>query len=301
MGASGHTVRELRLWEQANRQFGLLRHEDLVASGLTRNAVTKRLASHRLTRIQERVYAFGHTALRDEARLLAALWACGPQAVLSHVSAAVFYRWLTADADDPVHVSTMASAHSRTGLTVHRVRRLHAVDVFRPPLFAVTTIPRTFVDLADVLAWPAYRALADVQPQLRVDKIREAQRRAPNRRGAPLVTRLIEADDVHTKSELERRFLRFLSAHRLSRPAALNVRVAGHKADCHYPDERLVVELDGRAFHQRRAQMRADRLRDADYQLSGHRILRLLWDDLHPEEADRTADRVRRMLAAALP
>lgn len=286
------------MWEQANRQFGLLRYENLVAGGLTLSAIATRLADHRLTRVHSRVYALGHTVLRDEGRWLAALWACEPGAVLSHCSAAAFHGWLTADPADTVHVSTTARNHSRTGLIVHRVKRLAPVDVFRPALFAVTTIPRMFVDLADVLSWPEYRALADAQPRLRVDKIREAQRRSRNRRGAPLVTRLIEADDAHTKSELERRFLRFLTAHGRPRPSALNVRVAGHKADCHYPAERLVVELDGRAFHRRRAQMRADRLRDTDYQLAGQRILRLLWDDLHPGEARRTADRIRRMLTA---
>jgi hypothetical protein len=43
--------------------------------------------------------------------------------------------------------------------------------------------------------------------------------------------------------------------------------------------------------------MRADRNRDTDYQLAGHRILRLVWDDLHPTQVARTAERVRKMLA----
>jgi len=42
---------------------------------------------------------------------------------------------------------------------------------------------------------------------------------------------------------------------------------------------------------------RADRHRDTDYQLAGFRILRLVWDDLHPDEVARTAGRVRAMLA----
>jgi very-short-patch-repair endonuclease len=111
-----------------------------------------------------------------------------------------------------------------------------------------------------------------------------------------LVTRLIEADDAHTKSEFERRFLRFLKAQQLPPPDALNEDVAGHKADCVYRTRHLVVELDGRAYHRRRAQMRADRHRDVDYQLDGYLILRLVWDDLHDDEAAATARRVRRML-----
>jgi len=298
MGAHERKARERRLLEQANRQFGLLRHEHLVAEAMTRNEIARRLAHSRLTRVHAEVYAFGHTALCIEGRWLAALWACGPaQAVLSHMTAAQFHRMAVPTPGADVHISTLSRARSRAGIAVHKVRRLEERDIFRPHPLAVTTIPRTLVDLADVLPWDEYRALADRLPSLRIDRLRQAQERLPGRRGAPHVRRLIEADDAHTKSEFERRFLRFLTAHQLPRPDGLNVRVAGHKADCVFRGPRLVVELDGRAFHQRRAQMRADRLRDSDYQLSGHRILRLVWDDLHHDQARQTADRVRRMLA----
>ncbi|WP_354701055.1 hypothetical protein DSM112329_01362 [Paraconexibacter sp. AEG42_29] len=300
MAAPRSKDREERLFALANRQFGLLRHDQLIAAGLDRNAIAARVARRRLTRVQAGVYAFGHTALQDEGRWLAAVWTCAPEGVLSHFTAAAFHGWRTpGDPEGRLHISTTASSRSREDIAVHRTRHLEAVDVFTSGLFRVTHQPRTLVDLADVMPWDDYRALADSLPSLRVDKIRAAQARTPRRSGAPLVTRLIDADDAHTKSEFERRFLRFLTAHRLPRPDDLNVSVAGHKADCVYrTDRRLVIELDGRAHHRRRAQMRADRRRDSDYQLAGYRILRLVWDDLHAHEAARTASRVRRMLAA---
>ncbi len=300
MDERGNTVREQRLLAQATGQFGLLHHEHLRAADLGRGAIARRVETARLTRLHDEVYAFGHTALRDEGVWLAAQWAVGEDAVLSHRTAAAFHGWTLLDGIDTsvVHVTTTASRRSRRGIVVHRVRRLDRVDVFHSGHFVVTAIPRTFVDLADVLAWEQFRAVADAQPALRLDRIREAQARAPNRRGAPLVTRLIEADDAHTKSEFERRFLRFLAAHRLPRPDGVNVPLAGHKADCVFSERRVVVELDGRAFHRRRAQMRADRARDTDYQLAGFRIMRLVWDDLHPDEGPRTARRLRQMLAA---
>jgi hypothetical protein len=296
MRAQERTGREQRLFERANQQFGVLRYSDLIGAGLTRSAIGRRVDSRRLTRVHDRVYAFGHTALRDEGRWLAALWAAGPEAVLSHTTAAAWHRMRPEEAGADVHVSTKGRIHSRDGITVHEVRHLQRVDTFRPHPMLVTAIPRTLVDLADVLPWAEYRAIADGLSSLRVDKIREAQARAPGRRGSSLVRRLVEADDAHTKSEFERRFLRFLAAHAIPRPDALNERVAGHRADCVYRSG-LVVELDGRAFHRRRAQMRDDRHRDTDYQLAGHRILRLVWDDLHADEAHRTAERLRRMLA----
>ncbi len=113
--------------------------------------------------------------------------------------------------------------------------------------------------------------------------------------------RLLEADEAHTKSELERRFLRFVRRHGLPRPTGLNIKVAGFKAGCCYAAERLVVELDGRAYHQRRRQMEADRLRDEGYQLAGHRIQRFLWDDFHAAQEARTAERLVKMLGRRVP
>lgn len=297
MDANGNTGRERRLLARANAQLGLLHHHDLQHEGLGRGAIANRLANARLTRVFGPVYAFGHTALAFEALWLAALWACGPGVALSHVTAAAYFGWRTPDPGEPVHLSTTRAIRSREGITVHRVRYLAAIDLFQPRRFTVTAIPRTFVDLADVLPWPDYRALADGQRRLSVEAIAAAQRRAPFRAGAQLVRRLIEADEAHTKSEFERRYLRFAARHGLPRPDALNTPLAGHTVDCLYASERLVVELDGRAYHQRRAEMRADRRRDSDVQLAGHRILRLVWDDLHADEAAQTADRVARMLA----
>ena len=95
---------------------------------------------------------------------------------------------------------------------------------------------------------------------------------------------------------LERRYLRFCRAADLPRPEELSVWTAGHKADCLYAAARLVIELDGRTHHERRAQTQEDRRRDADYQLAGFRILRLTWWDLEPETSRRTAATIRAFL-----
>ncbi len=298
MGALRRKEIEERLLERANAQFGLLRHADLLALGFTRNEIRTRRTACRLNRVHAGVYAFGHTVLRDEGRWLAALWACGPHVVLSHSSAAAFHGWGLPDAAPTVHLSTLRTVRSRDDLVVHRVARLDRIDFHDDGRFPVTTVPRTLVDLADVLPWPAYRALADGLPKLHIDAIRAAQQRAPKRVGRGSVLRLIEADDAHTKSEFERRFLRFVRAHGVRDPDHLNHDVAGCTADAVYAGARLVVELDGRAYHERRAQMRADRRRDTEYQLAGYRILRLVWDDLHPGEAAATATRLRRFVAA---
>lgn len=289
--------RETRLLRLANRQYGLLRYTDLTGAGLDRRAIWRRVDACRLTRVHDGVFAFGHTALTDEGRWLAALWTCGDDAVLSHLSAVVFNAMGRRSAGDDVHVSTTRRVRSRDGLVVHQVRHLDRPDTYRRGPFTVTTVPRTFVDVADLMAWDEFRALADAQRRLEIGRIHAAQRRSPKRPGSPRVTRLLEADDAHTKSEFERRYLRFCRRRGLPLPDDLNAWTAGHKADCVYRDARLVVELDGRGYHARRAQMRADRQRDSNYQLARWHILRLVWDDLSDREAELTADRVRRMLA----
>lgn len=296
MDAHRDTAREEALFALANRQLGILRSDQLRAAGLGRGAIERRLAARRLTRLHHGIYAFGHTALTTEGLWLAAMWAGGARVLLSHNSAAVFHGMRHAAVDEPIHLSTTGSAKTRPGVVVHRVRTLGRADVFRAHPLVVTTIPRTLIDLADVLPWGEYRAVADSLPQLRIDNVRRAQERAPGRRGAAQVKRLIEADDAHTRSEFERRYLRFSKMHGLPGPDRLNQRVASHRADCIYDQELVVVELDGRAYHQRRAQMRADRARDRDYQRAGYRILRLVWDDLHPAQAVRTAADLRDFL-----
>lgn len=301
MRADERTERERRLWELANAQTGLLRGGDLRAEGLDRSAIARRIAHRRLTRLHPGVYALGHTALQERALWSAALWGFGDAHHLSHWTAGSYHGWSLEPPDERVHLSVQGRGSSSATVVVHEMRHLSRPDVHDTGAFRVTTIPRTFVDLADVMTWPAFRALADGQRRLDVRAIAAAQRRTPKRRGAALVTRLIEADDAHTKSEFERRYLRFLIAHGLPRPDAVNVHVAGHKVDCLYRGRRIVVELDGRAYHQRRAQMRADRERDVDLQLAGHFVLRLVWDDLHPGETARTAKRVGRVLASVRP
>ena len=152
------------------------------------------------------------------------------------------------------------------------------------------------MDLADVSSWEEVRGAVDALRWFSPAALRAAQRRAPGRVGRGIITRLLEADEAHTKSELERRFLAFVRRQGLPRPTGLNVRVSSFKADCLYRDERLVVELDGRAYHQRRSQMAADRLRDESYQLAGHRIQRFLWDDFHVDQQRPTAARLLAML-----
>ena len=100
-----------------------------------------------------------------------------------------------------------------------------------------------------------------------------------------------------TRSEAERRLADLLEAARLPAPE-LNVRLAGHEVDALWRVERLVVEVDGYAFHSGRAAFERDRRRDAELQSAGFRVTRLTWRQI-TEEPLAVAALVARLLALA--
>jgi very-short-patch-repair endonuclease len=67
------------------------------------------------------------------------------------------------------------------------------------------------------------------------------------------------------------------------------------RVDIWYPEQNLVVELDGRKWHSSRRELKRDKRYDNLLNVSGKRVLRLNWEDL-TEERDYTLDLLRRAL-----
>ncbi len=286
MGEPGSSQRSWALVELAENQEGLVRHAQLVALGFTSSTIGRWLDDGRLHRRHRGVYSVGHRLLRPRGAWMAAVWAV-PGCVLGHQSAAAFHGWVEPGALTQ-HVTTIRRARSRAGLVVHRVEVLTSRDVLRVPSLAVTTPARTIVDLATVLPYAELRAICDRVRDLDVPAIRAAQRRLPHRRGAVNVRRLCERLDAHTRSEFERRYLRFCRRHGVPLPDAVNPWVAGSLVDCRYDARRIIVELDGRAFHGRRDQMRRDRRRDRRALRAGWATVRFVWEDFDDDAATET-------------
>lgn len=298
MGATAHKRSvEAAIAAVASRQEGLVRRDDLLGLGLGRKAIDYRVSTSRLFTRLPGVYALGPGPFGRRTAWLAALWWTGGDATLAYFSAGAFLGHGDEDDAGAVHVVTTAQRRSCPGVVVHRTHHLDRSDWSQHGLLRVTNRSRTLVDEASLLPFAAFRARADRLKTLPIAELQATLARAPKRPGATAVRRLLLGEVAQTKSELERRYGRFCRCFGLPAPDALNLWVAGHKADGIYHHARLVLELDGRTHHQRRAQMQADRQRDADYQLAGYRILRLTWWDLEPEWAPRTSETLRRFLA----
>jgi hypothetical protein len=72
----------------ADAAHGVVRRDQLFAAGLTEAEVRTRMRRGTLIRVHRGVYRVGHRAPSVEARYLAAVWACGEDALLGGLAAA---------------------------------------------------------------------------------------------------------------------------------------------------------------------------------------------------------------------
>jgi very-short-patch-repair endonuclease len=295
-----------RLARIAARQHGLVSHRQLAAVGLSTKAVTRRVERGRLHRIYRGVYAVGHAQRTSEARWMAAVMACGPGAVLSHLDAAALWKIYNGEGA-LVHVTRTTKAGQRlAGVRVHRARRLDPEDVTVKNGIPVTTVARTLVDLTDVLGRDRIlRAMreADYLRLLDLNALNAAVQRGRGRKGLNVLKQALKH---HTpgqivRDELEHRFAELVRAAGLPMPDT-NVRVQTRRrrytVDCLWREQRVAVELDGRAAHAREMAFEEDRARDAALSASGLRPLRFTWRRVTHEPDEVTAELEATLLSA---
>lgn len=82
-----------------------------------------------------------------------------------------------------------------------------------------------------------------------------------------------------SRSVLEDAFLRLVERAGLPSPR-VNALVAGFEVDAHWPDHRLVIELDSWEHHRDRRAFQRDRARDAALTAAGLRVVRLTYADV---------------------
>jgi very-short-patch-repair endonuclease len=242
----------------AARQHGVVIVAQLRGAGIDADGTLYRVRIGRLFRVHRGVYAVGHPGLSREGRWMAAVLACGPDAALSHWSAAALWEMLKAR-PGPVDVAVPGDGgrKRRHGIRVHRSATLRARDVTRRNGIPVTMPARTIDDLRRT-----------APPDLVRSAIREAEfQRLPL--GAD-----VERDG--TRSELERRFLALCRRHGLPKPET-NTRVAGYEVDFLWREQCLIVELDGYRYHRTRLAFEDDRARDARLKLAGYEVVRFTY------------------------
>jgi len=291
--------RERELARLAARQHRAVGHDQMVGLGFGRGAIARRLRASRIWRVHRGVYAVGPGPLDQLGRWYAALLACRPSPALSHLSAAAESG--IAREVGGVHVSVPRhNPPALEGVTVHCVRRIDPLDLSRTPGgLPVTTLPRTLLDIAEIIPFARLESIAEEADRRRLldlRALRECMERNPGRRGLKPLGRLIGdyLPTGTTNEGLERRFQRFLEEEGFPMPLT-NVVVCELVVDCYWPACDLVVELDSREFHSHWRQQERDRARDGMLLRAGIAYLRVT-----ERRLTRERDELRADLAAAL-
>jgi very-short-patch-repair endonuclease len=225
----------------------------------------------------------GHWALTPASHDLAAVLACGPQALLSHRAAGARWAMLKRGAG-LVEVTAPRSCKPKPGIAVHNTRAIHPDDRTTVDGIPITSVARTIVDLAEVLTDRRLTAVVNEAEVLRLFDLRaieEAMERLPGRHGRRRLERVLASyteSPGYSTSEAERLLLRLCKDHGLPQPS--RVFVAGYELDFYWADTRLAVEVDGRAFHGTRRAFEDDRRRDRRLAAVGIQVSRVTWRDL---------------------
>ncbi len=278
----------------AGRQRGYVTRSQLLALGENRNAIAYRIKIGRLIPDFNGVYAVGHLSKDPLDRAFGAVLACGDRAVLSHASAAtlwgIYRHWRK-----PFH-ATAPTGHTRQGIVVHRAK-LHPRDRTRQLGIPVTSPARTLMDNAPRMTEKALtRAVNDLLQKgfLNRSDLVELVIRCPRHPGARLLRPFARSTRGPTRSEFEDAFHAFTECFGLP-DALVNATLHGFEVDAYFPEEGVVVELDGWDFHSSQYSFKADREQDAALLERGIVTIRITWDRLI-DGPEREARRLRTIL-----
>src|SRR5262245_41904359 len=252
----------------ASKQHGVVSRSELLAAGITRAEIKWRLKVGALIRVHPGVYRVGHAAPSTEARYMAAVKACGERALLAGRAAGHLHCLFRGSAPRPEVIT--AGERRISGVVTHRWE-VAPGDVARHRGIPVTTVPRTIVDLAAVLAPPALARVvheASVRHGTEPDQIEAVLGRRHNWPGCWSLRAVIGGEEPVTLSRLESRFLELLEEGRLPLPLS-NERAGGRYVDCRWPEHNLTVELDGYRSHRTRPAWEQDRRREREARARG--------------------------------
>ncbi len=212
----------------------------------------------------------------------------------------------------PFHALVAGDLHLRSSrIKIHRSSRFCPANYVVIDAIPTTDIARTLFDLAG--CQPLGRAeravdFALARGLIEVDALGEVFKRLARRGrlGSATMRLLLEERGacgyVAPESELERRFLAIIKRFDLPTPE-VQVSLGGAqnfigRVDVYFRDAKLVIELDGAAFHGGLLDRKADAERDACLSAAGFRVARFTWNDVvgHP---GYVADRLKGLLASS--
>ncbi len=255
---------------------------------------TKRVNAGRLHPLYRGVYALGHPNISLEGLFLAAVKACGPDAVLSHFSAAVLRGWLKWDGRYPE--VTAPTARSHPGIYTHRANRHRAHVPQRHPRHDTRTHADGPLFLNAAVEITAQSGQRSPQPAPR----HAAQTSSPRHHRGAQRLREILATAAPTKNEFEDVVLAILKD--LPKPDTnqpLHFPDRTYFPDFRWPAAKLILEADSAQFHDQPLARADDATRQAFLEAQGERVLRVTWRQATTKPV-QTRARIRQALSGIL-
>jgi very-short-patch-repair endonuclease len=272
------------LEEYLRCQDGVVTLAQAQRAGLSRHAVNRRVRTGQWKRCTPGVFFVDDRPFTDAARVRAAVWGYGPLAVASGMAAA-WWHGLTRFAPDVVEVTVPRSSHHprRDGVRKRR-RDLAQVDVVERKRLRVTELALTVVEAAVRQRDGARLMDSALQRHVDLRELWRAHMRNTGRHGSPAARRLLDMASDGARSEAERLLVRLLRAHKITGWKA-NYPIGGYKVDVAFPKQKVVIEVDGWAFHSDHEDFVKDRRRQNTIVQLGWKVLRFTWLDLteYPE------------------
>jgi very-short-patch-repair endonuclease len=236
---------------------------------------------------------------------MAAVLACGPDAVLSHRSAADL---LGIRESRRVRIDVTAPGRrgrAPRGIDAHRDGSLVGADRTVVDGIPCTSVARTLLDFAGVEPVRELRKAvreAEVMRILGKGAVRALIKRSRGRRGVARLRMVL--DEIHpetrrTRSYMESLFLDMCTRAKLPGPEVnvpLRVGSDTFRPDFLWRDARLIFEADSRQFHDTDMAFLDDRRREQRLQLSGWHVSHCTWWEIE-HEPRRLAETIRGLLA----
>lgn len=272
--------------QPARQQGGVFSREQAHAAGYSNYQIRRAVSSGLWIAVLPGVWRPSSIALTTFSAVCASVLAGGLSSTASHDTAAAWWRYPVLSSAR-FHVLLPVNCHIVVpGLRTHRIP-LAPGDVVHVSGIRVTSKVRTLVDCLTWWSEGAARTLAQhalreriVTPRVLTTLLLAARPRHGASAALAAIADLL--DGAHSEAEAK--------LHTLLRAAGIsgweaNVPVSDAMGligivDALFRQAALVVEVDGRRFHDTDDRFQSDRARDNRLQLLGFSVLHFTWDDL---------------------
>lgn len=282
-------AKRLSLVELLRFQDQLLRRDQAIVAGLCRTTIEGHLRQGRWQRIRPAVYltepAGSHAdpSLGVRQRIRAVWMWAGDDAVITGIAAAVWAGHLEA-LKLPIGVVIPANRRLSDQPGTQVVRgAVDRLDTTSHNGILITKAARTAVDLAAHGCNDLLHRMAQGN-RLRSEALQEALDRGVHRRGWATARVAVRESATNPHSEAERMTHRALLAAGISdwrANAELVINGRTFRPDLVFDDVKLIVEIDGFAYHGDRDAFERDRQRQNVLTAAGWTVLRFTWRQVH--------------------